>query len=73
MSKRVVVLEKVPAAKDDEISQLIKDDSKLKKKITNLERPDLWRRIQHELRERLSARGATWRSGIDWRIGSCSH
>lgn len=46
MSNRVVVSGKVLAAKDDEISQLIKENSKLKEKITNLERPDLWRRIQ---------------------------
>lgn len=41
-----MVLEKVLAAKDDEISQLAKENSKLKEKITDLERPDLSRRIQ---------------------------
>ena len=40
------MLGKVLAAKDDEISQLIKENSKLKGKITNFERPDLCDRIQ---------------------------
>ena len=46
LSNNVVVLEEVLEARNDGFFELIKNNSKLKGKITDLTRPDLSRQIQ---------------------------